>query len=119
MQRRHDQRQQAGLSLINLLKILTVLHAAGAQLLDCLSTVESQVQNFGGRLVLGGAIWKIPQVLIEAEFHAVWEPSDDGFLIDISAHPFPLSKITFLPDPQRVYLGREVDKIRKPLSKDP
>lgn len=93
--------------------------APGAQLLDCFSTVESQVQKFGGRPVLGWAIWEFPQVLIEAEFHAVWERHDDGVLIDISAHPLPFSKITFLPDPQRVYLGRQVDNIRKPLSKDP
>lgn len=92
---------------------------AEAQFLDCFHTVEQQVQKFGGCRVLGWAIWEFPRVLIEAEFHAVWQRPEDGALIDISPHPLPFSSISFLPDPQRVYLGRQVDNIRKPLSKDP
>ena len=58
-------------------------------------------------------------MLIEAEFHAVWERPADGALIDIAQRQLPFTSITFLPDPQRMYGGRQVDNVRKPLNKDP
>lgn len=81
-------------------------------------TVADKVAADGGRCVFGWAIWEFPGVLIEAEFHAVWE-GDDGTQLDVAARPLMFPVITFLPDPVRTYQGRQVDNVRKPLSSDP
>ena len=87
--------------------------------LDCFQTVDQRVQKEGGNRVLGWAIWEVPGKFIEAEFHAVWERPGDGQLVDIARHQMPFAAITFLVDPVRQYCGRQVDNVRKPLTKDP
>lgn len=85
---------------------------------DCFVTVDRQVASNGGAPVFGWAIWEIPGVLIEAEFHAVWQ-QPEGTLLDMSARPLRCDSITFVPDPNARYAGRQVDNVRAPLSSDP
>ncbi len=65
----------------------------------------------------GWAIWEVPGVFIEAEFHAVWR-NGAGELIDLTPRAIATERITFLPDPNRKYLGRQVDNVRKALVND-
>ncbi|WP_157650159.1 hypothetical protein [Burkholderia ubonensis] len=72
----------------------------------------------GGEQLNGWAIWEVPGVFIEAEFHAIWRDAA-GELHDLTPRPqWPGSSITFLPDPKRIYRGRQIDNIRKALVKD-
>tara|TARA_R110002167_G_C12369509_1_gene623973 strand:- start:65 stop:580 length:516 start_codon:yes stop_codon:yes gene_type:complete len=83
---------------------------AGAPLNECFPIVDKKVESAGGKKVLGWQIWKTP-LLVEAEFHAVWE-SPEGDLIDITPKSLPLAKILFLPDEAAVYEGKQVNNIR-------
>lgn len=87
--------------------------------MDCFETVDQRVREEGGSRVLGWAVWEVPGVLIEAEFHAVWSHPVNGALFDVAQRPMPFSAITFIADPTRQYEGRQVDNVRKPLTKDP
>lgn len=84
---------------------------------ECFRIVPEHVANSGGKQVNGWAIWEWPKVMIEAEFHCVWE-SPEGSLVDIAPKPFPLDKIVFLPDSHKQYRGRQVNNIRKALTRD-
>lgn len=84
---------------------------------ECFSILPQHVSSFGGEQVIGWAIWERPGVFIEAEFHAVWR-NPGGEYIDIATRSCRLDAITFLPDPNRKYSGRQVDNLRKPLIKD-
>ncbi len=92
---------------------------ARAQQMDCFETVDQRVRTEGGHRVLGWAIWEAPGILIESEFHAVWAHPVNGALFDIAQRPMTFSAITFIADPSRQYEGRQVDNVRKPLTKDP
>ncbi len=87
-------------------------------LLDCYQVVDSKVRKEGGKKIHGWAIWEWPRVMIDAEFHCVWE-SPDGKLVDISPRQFAFKKILFLRDPNYEYEGFQVDNRRQPLRKDP
>ena len=92
---------------------------AGAIENDCFLNVQRHIEQHGGELVIGWALWEYPGVFAEAEFHAVWRDPSMGSLIDLNPRPFPFSVISFLPDPVRRYEGRQVDNIRRPLNKNP
>jgi len=80
--------------------------------------VRNQIEAHGGSVCYGWQIWEWPNVLINAEFHAVWkDPS--GSLVDITPKPPPIQRILFLPDPTREYDGRQVNNVRRPLRNDP
>jgi hypothetical protein len=56
----------------------------------------------------------LPDTFLEAEFHSVWlNPA--GELIDIIPKLDNETEILFLPDSNRVYEGKLVENIRKPL----
>ena len=88
----------------------------GEPMNECFHIVKEQVITHGGKGIIGWAIWEWPGVLIEAEFHMIWQAPDDS-LIDITPKPHTFETITFLPDPKSEYRGRQVDNIRKPLVK--
>ena len=77
---------------------------------ECFPNVKKKIERDGGRQIIGWQVWKT-KIMIEAEFHAVWE-SQDGNLIDITPKQIPMSMITFLPDAQRNYEGQQVNNIR-------
>lgn len=84
---------------------------------DCFAIVEKQVARLGGERLLGWAIWELPGVFLQAEFHAVWR-SPSGEIVDLTPRPFPCRSSTFVRDPHREYEGRQVDNIRQPLVSD-
>ncbi len=95
-----------------------VLIESDAEINECFANLERRIKRDGGRIQFGWAIWYLPGILMEAEFHAVWI-SPEGDLIDISPRPIQFKEIMFLPDSSIVYSGRQIDNIRIPLSKNP
>jgi hypothetical protein len=85
---------------------------------ECFGIVRRRVQEAGGSAVIGWTIWEWPTILIEAEFHAVWQ-STEGELVDLAPHDPPETRVLFLPDPNRTYQGRQVDNVRRPLQQRP
>ncbi|OED52281.1 hypothetical protein BEI46_18400 [Aliivibrio fischeri] len=77
---------------------------------ECLPNVDEKIRKDGGTRILGWQVWQT-EYLIEAEFHAIWM-SPEGQLLDITPHPFPLSKVLFIPDQSITYDGSQIDNIR-------
>ncbi len=84
---------------------------------ECFQIVSTQVEQHGGQAVYGWAIWEVPGVYIEAEYHSVWQ-SPEGELLCLTPFPLSLESILFLPDPNRPYKGRQIDNVRESLVKD-
>jgi hypothetical protein len=87
---------------------------------DCTENVASVIERHGGSIEYGWQLWEtLPGLMIEAEFHAVWK-DEDGARLDVTpkAHP-SINRIAFLPDPNLVYEGRQIDNIRRPLTDEP
>lgn len=82
----------------------------------CFPIVQARVAKDGGQMVLGWAIWIWPGVLIEAEFHALWE-DPQGVRHDIAPRSDGTTRVLFVPDPRAEYKGQQVNNIREPLSK--
>lgn len=100
------------------LQYVKVLIESDAEINECFSNLERKIKRVGGGIQCGWAIWYLPGILMEAEFHAVWV-SPQGELIDVSPHQIQCKEILFLPDSATVYSGRQIDNIRIPLNKDP
>lgn len=81
-----------------------------AMINECFPSVDKKILKSGGRRILGWQIWETP-IILQAEFHAVWE-SPDGCLIDITPKPIPLSRILFVIDNGAKYEGKQVNSIR-------
>ena len=81
-----------------------------AQIIECFPAVEEKIKKDGGSQALGWQIWKT-EILVEAEFHAVWK-SPEGVLKDITPKQIRIPKILFLPDPRAKYNGTQVDNVR-------
>lgn len=87
-------------------------------LTECFLNIDKKIKGDAGSSQCGWAIWEWPDVLVEAEFHAVWL-SPTGKMIDITPHLIECHHIMFVRDPKRTYTGKPVDSIRLPLRKDP
>ena len=85
---------------------------------ECFALVEDQVSAFGGTRLLGWSLWEMPGLFVEAEFHAVWKSPADEY-IDIAPKARPTARILFLPSPEAVYSGRQVNNERRPVGNDP
>jgi len=81
----------------------------------CFPAVQQKIERDGGFCVLGWQIWK-SEILIEAEFHAIWKSFDGKQLIDITPKEIKFSKILFLPDLKAKYVGNQVDNVRLNIS---
>ncbi len=94
-----------------------VLHQplTGKQLKECFSIVPEHVEANGGKQIFGWAIFELPRIWLEAEFHAVWERPDSK-LIDLTPREIPMERILFIPDPKNQYEGVQVNSIIKPIS---
>lgn len=97
------------------LEIDPVEHAKSG---NCFPAVEHQVQAYGGSACYGWRIWELSRVFVEAEFHAIWRDPEDR-LREITPDPDGLTQILFLPDPVRVYEGKQVNNIRQAIFDDP
>lgn len=97
---------------------LFVQPESGAQTNACFHNVAAKVQQDGGAIVHGWLLWEWPNVLAEAEFHAVWQ-TPDGNLIDITPRPDGEERVLFVRDESRRYRGVLVDNVRVALRDDP
>ncbi len=88
--------------------------------LDCFPNVARKVQSCGGAVVYGWTLREWPMVLIEAEFHAVWETPDQNMVDITPSLMFPVpdedSRILFMIDATRKYDGRQVNNVRLPTT---
>lgn len=91
----------------------------GAVVNECYGNVEEMIKKEGGSIQYGWQIWDtLPGVMAEAEFHAVWVDST-GLLHDITPKNPPTNRILFLPDPEKKFIGAQIDNKRIPLKDDP
>ena len=89
---------------------------------ECFPNVKRKVEENGGRIQYGWAIWQCDQFFIEAEYHAVYESALGEPLIDITPQIPQLDKIMFLPDDAAVYdfsTTNQYDNHRMALIHDP
>ena len=84
---------------------------------ECFGNVAAQVEKYGGERILGWTIWEWPNVLIEAEFHAIWK-SPEGTLLDITPKADGESEILFVSDLTAIYDGNYIDNKRLALRDD-
>ena len=103
---------------------IRITSAPGADVNDCFATVRRKVEGEGGRIQFGWAIWEWPNVFIEAEHHAVYEPPGGPPWLDISPAPQPeIARRLFLPDDTATYdfkdEGIRRDNVRRALTDDP
>ena len=87
---------------------------------ECFQLVQDKIDEFGGALVTGWAVWEKQGVFIEAEFHAVWLNSEGEYL-DLNPRHISseFKEILFIPDNETKYENKQIDNIRKPLVNDP
>ena len=84
---------------------------------ECFVLVPERVRRQGEHLVSGWSIWEWPSLFVEAEFHVVWKDSA-GTLRDVTPKKTPIQRILFLSDPSRTYEGRQVNNVRRAISRD-
>lgn len=63
----------------------------------CSDGVQEKIKVDGGRCVFGWSIWEWPDVMLTAEFHAIWEDVEGG-RFDITPKPKNESQILFVAD---------------------
>lgn len=64
----------------------------------CSDGVLEKIRHDGGTIRFGWIIWEMPDVLLTAEFHAVWRDAN-GKLFDITPKPQHETSIVFAPAP--------------------
>lgn len=82
---------------------------------ECFNVVGTRVKNNGGQMILGWQIWETPGVILEAEFHAVWQ-HPKGKWLDLTPKRVKTHQTLFLPDPGKQYDGRQVRPVLRPLT---
>lgn len=100
--------------------LLKVESIKGAIENECFQNVQKAIDLHGGEIKYG---WKLleslPNLKLEAEFHAVWINSH-GVLHEVSLPPTPeTDSVLFLPSDSLSYNGKQVDNIHVPLTDDP
>lgn len=90
--------------------VLDIEPESGAMESDCTEIVRRKVEREGGRIIYGWQIWK-SDILVEAEFHAVWE-TPEGELKDVTPKPPQFNQILFLEDETLTYEGKQIDNVR-------
>jgi hypothetical protein len=91
-----------------------VVPASTAVRNECFANVKKQVADSGGSVQFGWALWEMPTLFVEAEFHANWRRPDGG-LVDITPKKNDDARTFFLADPVRVYEGRQVMNERRAM----
>jgi hypothetical protein len=89
-----------------------------AELNECIANVARVINEHGGEAAYGWRLWEpLPDLLIEAEFHVVWQDPGEP-LLDVTP-PFPgFTQTVFLPGPELVYEGQQIPNERVPLVDD-
>jgi hypothetical protein len=88
-----------------------------ARPVDCFETVEAQIVERGGSACHGWSLWERRGLFLEAEFYSVWRDIQ-GELHDITPR-LGAGPVLFLPDPDKVFDGRRIPSVRRPLLRDP
>lgn len=78
------------------------LPVRGATTSFCFENVQRKIDQKGGTIAFGWAIWHMPNLYFEAEHHAVWR-NGLGNLIDVSPQLGRRKRILFLLDESAVY----------------
>jgi hypothetical protein len=99
-------------------KYVDVKPEKNADLNDCFPLVKERVASSGGKQLFGWALWELPYLFVEAEFHSVWQKTD-GSLVDVTPKLNSSDKVLFLHDPNITYKGKQVNNIRKKLRQLP
>ena len=87
---------------------------------ECFATIERQVKQFKGSMVLGWLMWEMPGLLLTAELHAVWREPKGRKLHDLTPPNRPdITRVLFTEDAQRTYDGQVVQSVRRALSDHP
>lgn len=68
----------------------------------CFDNVAHQIEEYGGSVAYGWAIWQWPGAYLEAEHHGIWR-NDRGQLIDITPGIDHRRRILFQPDQSATY----------------
>lgn len=97
---------------------------ADDQISDCFNNVRRRVDQAGGDIVFGWAIWEWPRVFVEAEHHAVWAPPGGASRRDITPAADPtFRRRLFLADDKATYdfasEGVLRDNVRLAISEAP
>jgi|ERR1035441_6354103 hypothetical protein len=82
---------------------------------DCHCNAAEKARRDGGRVRFGWVVWEVPDWEIRLEFHSVWQ-SPQGHLVDVSPPVHGSPVVLFLPDPVRVYEGRNISSVHYPYS---
>ena len=87
---------------------------------NCTENIKSVIALHGGTAEYGWQLMEtIPDVLLEAEFHAVWVDQESS-KHEVTPKIVPgWKQVVFLPDPELVYEGHQIDNVRRPLVHDP
>ena len=89
----------------------------GAIVSECFPNVERKDLSNGGKMLCGWQIWEWPNVMIKAEFHAIWQ-SPEGNWVDIPPKQDLEQTILFAHSTNRLYEGKRVDNVRLALRDD-
>jgi len=81
---------------------------------ECHDNVKKKILKAGGDVQYGWVFWEIPGWSIQAEFHSIWRATE-GDLLDVTPPLHGGSRVLFLPDPIRVYEGRNIAGVHFPF----
>ena len=90
--------------------LVDVKPVKGAEINECWVEVPKYVAENGGEMVLGWSIGEMPELFIEAQFHAVWKYNDT--YLDITPKEIKTTRVLFLPDDSLTLTGKQLDNIR-------
>lgn len=80
---------------------------------ECIDNVSEYIKVNGGERVTGWAIWILPNVFREAEYHEICKINNK--YIDVTPRKYPSKRILFLQDLNIKHEGYQINNIRKPL----
>jgi hypothetical protein len=102
---------------------LDITPDSGCKPADCFENVRRKLEKEGGRIQYGWALWEWPQVFIEAEHHAVFDPGGECSWRDVTPCQQRNRRRLFLPDDSATYdfsnEGFRRENIRFALCDDP
>lgn len=84
---------------------------------DCFANVAQKMMRSGGGFQFGWAIWEWPNVLLEAEFWAVWV-TPEGEWVDVSPRARG-ERLLFVADDTTRFAGKPIDSVTKPVIDHP
>jgi len=97
--------------------IIPLRPLTGKPLNDCFAIVPEYISVRGGKQRYGWCIHVWKDVLVEADFHCVWESPED-MLVDLTPKVEKGDAIIFLPDTTITYNGVQIENKRKLLTSD-